>query len=81
MVCVHQQDPADTLALTLRRVQNRLARLNDARIDTEEAQASDKGVGHDLERECGERSIVGCLTGLLLICLGVCTAYSGNIQR
>ena len=81
MVCVHQQDSADTLALTLRRVQNRFAGLDCAGIDTEEAQTADEGVGHDLECKSGERCIIGCLTGLLLIGLGVCSADCGNIQR
>ena len=81
VVCVHQQYSADTLTLTLGRVQNRFAGFNCAGIDTEEAQTADKGVGHDLERECGERCIIGCLTGLFLICLGVGTAYCGDVQR
>ena len=59
VVCVHQQDSADTLALTLGRVQNRFAGLDCAGIDTEEAQTADEGVGHDLECKSGERCIIG----------------------
>ncbi len=51
VVRVHQQDAAQTLALTLGGVQDSLAGFDRAGIDTEERQTADVRVGHHLERQ------------------------------
>ena len=59
LVGVHLQDAADAFLAALDRVVDRVARIDDARIDAEEDQLADVGVGHDLEREARERLVVG----------------------
>ena len=80
MICVHQQDAAYALTLTLGRVEHGLAGLQRTGVYTEEAQSADIRVGHDLERKRRERCAVGGLTGLLLVGIGVHAAYCGDIQ-
>ncbi len=58
-VGVHLQDTADALLLALHRVVDRVAGLQHAGIDAEEGQVADKRVGGDLERQCGERRVIG----------------------
>ena len=71
VVGVHLQDAADTLVLILDRVVDGGAGVQRAGVDTEEAQLADIGVGHDLERQGGERLFVGRDTRLFLAGLGV----------
>src|SRR6266571_1684037 len=59
LVGVHLQDAAEPFALALGRVVHRVARIHHARIHAEKGQLADEGVGHDLERERGERLVVG----------------------
>ena len=58
LVRVHLQDPADPLLAALDRVVHRVARVHHARIDAEERELPDERVGHDLERQRGERLFV-----------------------
>ena len=59
VVRVHLQNTADALALALDGVVDRVARVQDARIDAEERQVTDERIRRDLERERGERRVVG----------------------
>ncbi|VWM20932.1 hypothetical protein BLA6992_07557 [Burkholderia lata] len=59
LVRVHLQNTAETLFLVLGRIEQRVARIDDARVDAEEDQLADERVGHDLERECRELLVVG----------------------
>src|SRR3989442_1114160 len=61
LVGVHLQQPPDALPLVLRAVIDVRTRREDARIDPEERQLPDVRIGHDLERERGERLLVGGL--------------------
>src|SRR5690606_39379163 len=54
------------LLLVLDRVQHLVAGVELAGVDAEEGQRTDERVGHDLERQRGERSIVAGLAGQLL---------------
>ncbi len=70
LVGVHLQDAADALLPALDRVVEGIARLEHARIDPEEGQGTDEGVGRDLERKRREGRIVGGGTlglGLVLV--------------
>ena len=49
---------ADALLAALDRVVDRVARVHHAGIDAEEGQLADVRIGHDLEREAGERRVV-----------------------
>src|SRR5690606_21381795 len=58
VIGVHLQDAADTLALVLDGVVDRVARGQHARVDANEREVADERVRRDLERERGERRIV-----------------------
>ena len=58
LVRVHLEQPPDALGSLLGRVVDTGARTEDTRVDTEERQLTDEGVGHDLERQGRERRIV-----------------------
>ena len=57
VVRVHLKDAADALRLARRRVQDLAALLELARVDADVRELADVGVGHDLERERGERLV------------------------
>ena len=59
VVRVHLQDSADTLIVVLVGVVHRGTGVDGTGIHTEEAQLAHKGVGHNLERQSGERLVVG----------------------
>src|SRR5438093_8175717 len=59
LVRVHLQEAADALGALLGRVVDAAAGLQDARVHAEERELADERVGHDLERERGERRVVG----------------------
>ena len=81
MVGVHQQDTAEPFALALGGIHDRLAGLQLAGVDPEEAQLADIGVAHDLEGQSREGRIVGGGADLGLIGLGIDALDGGNIQR
>src|SRR3984957_19467941 len=58
VVGVHEEHAADTLALVLRRIENRRARLDLAGIDAAEGDCADEGVVHDLEAEHREGLVI-----------------------
>ena len=58
LVRVHLQQAADALCALLGRVVDRRARGEHAGIHAEERELADERVGHDLERERGERRVV-----------------------
>ena len=66
---VHLQDAADALLSRLDRVVDGVARVQRARIDTEERQRADERIGHDLERERRERLVVARLRVIFLVVL------------
>src|SRR3989441_12957759 len=59
LVRVHAEEPSAPLLLALRGVVDAGARLERARVDAEEDELADVLVVHDLERERGERRVVG----------------------
>ena len=61
LVRVHPVDLADALLLALDRVQHRGAGLQAARVDPDEGELAQVRVAHDLERERGQRLVVGRL--------------------
>ena len=64
VVCVHLQETTDALFVLGAVVENRAALFQAARVHTEVGELADEGVGHDLERQCGERRLVVDVTGL-----------------
>ncbi len=62
LVRVHLQQTADSLGALLGRVEHRRTGGQHARIHAEERELTDERVGHDLERERGERRVVFCRT-------------------
>ena len=81
VVGVHQQDAAEALTLSLRGVDDGLTGVDGARIHAEEGELADVGVGHDLESQSREGSVVAGLTGLCLAGLGVHALDGGDVQR
>ena len=61
VVRVHLQHAADALLAVLRRVEHVRAALEHARVQAQVRETPDVGVGHDLEREGGERLVVAGL--------------------
>ena len=80
VVRVHLEDAADPLLAVLRGVQDVRAGLEHARVDAQVGQPSDVRVGHDLERERGERLVVAGGPGDLLA-LQVVRHHRGHVQR
>ena len=58
LIGMHLQDTANTLLLTLGRVQNVRTGIHGSGIYTEECQLTNKGVSHDLEGQSGERLVI-----------------------
>src|SRR5438270_429732 len=58
LVGVHLQQAPDALLLALHRGVHRVAGTEHARIHADEGKLTDERVGHDLERERGERLVV-----------------------
>lgn len=58
MIGMHTQDTADAFFLPFRRVEYIRARLQRTRIDTEECEFADEGVGHNFKCQGGERFLV-----------------------
>src|SRR4051794_35364764 len=84
VVRVHHQDAADALGLARVDVEHARARLEAARVDAEVGELADVGVGGDLERERGERLVVGRRAGrgLVLAALdGLVALHRGDVQR
>ena len=63
VIGVHLQNTANTLFFALDRVIDRIARTQNTRVNAHEGQLTNKGVGHQLERQSGHRLFVICLTG------------------
>ena len=67
LACICSRRPMRSL-LALGRVVDRVARLEHARVHAEERQLADVRVGHDLERQRGERLVVvGAARGRLAV--------------
>ncbi len=79
-VGVHLQDAPDPLFLALDRVVSGVAGLQHARVDPEERQGADIGVGRDLERQRSERLFVGALAHALGLVF-VDAANGRHVQR
>ena len=73
VIGVHLQQTTHTLTLVLGGIEHRRTCVQRTRVHTEEAQTAHIGVGHDLEGQCGEGLVVGSVTVLLLLGLGVDT--------
>ena len=80
VVGVHLQNSAHTLVGVLGRVINGAACFDFTGIYSEEAELADKRVGSYLECESGERLVIGRMSELLLIGLGVDALDRGNIR-
>ena len=73
VVCVHLQNPADSLIAVLCGVVNRSARTQCTGVHTEVAQLTNKWVNGNLKCKCREGLIVGSMTILFLASLRVDT--------
>src|SRR6266511_3978330 len=73
LVGMHLQEPPDALFPAAHRGVDGVARIQNARIDAEERELADIGIGHDLERERRERLFVAGLArlGLAVIVLAL----------
>ena len=80
-VCVHHKDSTQTLALTSGGVVDSLAGVDGTGIHSEVAELTHEGIGHDLERQSGEGSLVGSGALILVAGIGVDTLDRGDIQR
>jgi len=82
LVGVHLQQAADTLGLAGAGIEDRIAGLELARVDADEDELADEGVGHDLEAESRERLVVVCLADdLLFHVLRIGADHGRNIER
>ena len=79
-VGVHLQQTADAFLLVLDRIQNGFARLQHARIDAQEGELTDIRVGHDLEGEAREGSVVARFASGFLI-IEVEPRHRGDVHR
>src|SRR5581483_628706 len=77
LVGVHLYQTADTLFAALGDVIDRIARAEPARIHADERELADKGIGHDLEHQRGERLGVAGLAFYDLRCV----AHVGALHR
>ena len=80
VVCVHLQDTAYTFFFTLCRVVNVRTCIQCTGVHTEECQLTNEGVIHDLECQSGERFFVGRMSFYFLVCFGIDTFDSGDID-
>ena len=81
VVGVHLQDAADPLLAVLRRVLDVRAGEQRAGVHPDVGEAPDERVGHDLERERGERRVVPGRAADLLAGLGVDAAHRRDVDR
>ena len=81
LVCMHLENTTEAFSHVLFGVQSGFARLDAARINAEEAELAHIGVGHNLECESRERSVIGRRSLLFLLRIGVYTSYMRNIGR
>jgi len=81
VVGVHLEDAADPLLGAAGRIPHVGAGLERARIDSEERQLADVGIGGDLEGETREGLVVGGLARLRGVALGVDPFHAQLVQR
>ena len=81
VVRVHHEDTANALLLILGRVVNCASLCERTGVHAEEAELTDVGIGHDLERECREGLVIACLSLILLLGLGDHTLDRGDVER
>ena len=81
LVGVHHQDASDPLGAPAVDVQHSRARLEFARVDPEVGQLADVGVGHDLERQRGERLGVVGVAGDLALALLAANQFGAGHRR
>ena len=81
VVRVHLEDAADPLGLARRRVEDAVAGLELARVDAEVRQLADVRIGHHLERERGERLVVGGLARQLVLRARVDAVDRRHVER
>ena len=77
---MHQQHTPHPFALFLDRVHDALAAFDDAGIDADEGQGTDKGIVHDLEGQRRERFIVGTAPFDGLVAVGLGSLDGGNVD-
>ncbi len=81
MIRVHLKQSADALFLLLDRIENSVARLEHAGVDTKEGQRANERVGGNLECESGERRIIGRRTlDARVLAVLVYPAYRGHVD-
>ena len=81
VVGVHLQDSSQTLVAVLGSIVNSAAGGDCARINSEEAELTDEGIGRDLESKSCERLGIRRMTELLFTGLGVRALYRRDIRR
>ena len=77
---MHLKNSSHALVCIFGGVVNRAAGFNLTRINSEEAELADKGIGCNLEGESCKRLLVGRMSYLFLIGLGINALNSGNIR-
>lgn len=81
LVGVHEEEAADALALVLGRVVDALARLEDAAVDADVGEAADIRVGHDLEGDGAEGSVIRDRAGDFAAVLRIRSFDRGKVNR
>ena len=81
VVGVHLHDAADTLGVVLRGVVNCGARRQRTGVHAEEAQLTDERVCRNLKRKRGKRLVIGGVTDIVLLRIGIHALDSRNVRR
>ena len=79
--CVHLEQTADALALAANGVVRVGAGIQATGVDADVGELADERVGHDLERQSGERRLLVSLAGLGLLGVGVGALDCRNVER
>ncbi len=80
LVGVHLHQTADALFAALGDVEDRLARVQLARVHADERQLPDKRVGHDLEDQRGERLGIGGVPAFIDVLIVDGSPFTGGIS-
>jgi hypothetical protein len=82
LVGVHQEQPTDALVLAAGAVEHAVARLEGARVDTDEGEVAHELVVHELERQGAEgRGVGGGALDLDVLLVGVLADLDGDVHR
>ena len=79
--CVHLEQTADALALAADGVVRVGAGIQATGVDADVGELADERIGHDLERQSGERGLLVSLAGLGLLGVGVRALDCRDVKR